>query len=144
MALSSVIQVIAAALGVIGSLFFTIGIVRQSTAAMAKLSQTYFDANLAMIRALAAQRADYIFGGAFIVFAFAAQMGSFLPSPITTVAISARGVVLIAILASVIVFVIVDRVSKHLAGLFERQIQGAIKAEADAAAAAERARRGAK
>ncbi|MGA7823268.1 MAG: hypothetical protein WCA14_03690 [Steroidobacteraceae bacterium] len=136
MAWSTLIQIIAAALGVIGSLFFTIGILRQSTATMAALAGSYFDFNPHAIPALAAQKADYIFGGAFIVLAFAAQMGSFLASPATAVALSARAAVLIAIPATIVVFLVLYRSSKSLARRFERRIRQAAKAQADAATAA--------
>lgn len=140
MALSTLIQIIAAALGVIGSLFFTIGIVRQSPATMAALAGTYFDFNPHAIPALAAQKADYILGGAFIVLAFAAQLMAFLATPTTTIAVGARWAALIAIPATILVFVVLYRISKHVASRFERQIRQAIaKADAEeAAAAAER------
>ncbi len=142
MALSTLIQIIAAALGVIGSLFFTIGIVRQSPATMAALAGSYFDFNPHAVPTLAAQKADYIFGGAFIVLAFAAQMGSFLAGP-STIAVGAKSTTLIAIPATILVFVVLYRVSRLLASRFERQIRQAMaKAEAEAAVA-ERRRGGA-
>ena len=127
MALSTLIQIIAAALGVIGSLFFTIGILRQNPATMAALAGSYFDFNPHAVPALAAQKADYIFGGLFIVLAFAAQMGSFLASPTTAVAVSARAAALIAIPATIVVFVALYRVSRLLASCFERQIRQAVE-----------------
>ena len=71
MALATVIQLIAACIGIVGSLFFAIGVIRQNAQAMARLSSSYFDANPHMPAALASQRAEYIFGGALIVAAFA-------------------------------------------------------------------------
>jgi hypothetical protein len=141
MPLSTLVQIVAAALGVIGSLFFTIGVVQQSASAMAKLAQTYFDSNQAAVRALAAQRADYIFGGVLIVAAFGAQMGSFLPSKSSTVAIGARETVGLAILAAIILFLLLHRASTWLAGRYEREIQQAIAKDHAEAAAAEAQRR---
>jgi hypothetical protein len=144
MTATTLIQIIAAALGVIGSLFFTIGIVRQSPATMGALAGSYFDFNPHAVPALAAQKADYIFGGLFIVLAFGAQLMAPLASPTTTIAIGARGAVLIAIPATIVVFLLLYPASKQLAGRFERQIRQAIaKAEAEAAAAAARRARGA-
>lgn len=138
---STLIQIIAAALGVIGSLFFTIGIVRQSPATMAALAGTYFDFNPHAIPALAAQKADYIFGGAFIVLAFGAQLMAFLPTPTNTIAIGARWATLIAIPVTVVVFLVLYRVSGILANRYERQIRDGVakavaRAEAELAAAA--------
>jgi hypothetical protein len=128
-------QIIAAALGVIGSVFFAIGIVRQSPATMAQLAASYFDSNPYMVPALAAQKADYVFGGAFIVLAFAAQLVSFLFNP-TRVAISTRYSAMvpwIAIAASAGVFLVLRRSSRRLASHFERQIRDALSAQAKAA-----------
>lgn len=80
MSIASLIQLIAACVGVVGSVFFAIGVMRQSVEAMARLSGTYFDWNPHMPPALAAQKADYLFGGGLIVFAFALQLGSFFGS----------------------------------------------------------------
>jgi hypothetical protein len=136
MALSTLIQIIAAALGVIGSLFFTIGIVRQSTTTMAALAGTYFDFNPHAIPALAAQKAEYIFGGAFIVFAFVAQLMAFLISPGSAIGVSARCATLIVIAATVVVFAALYRASRLLASRIERQVRQAAKVQADAATAA--------
>jgi hypothetical protein len=136
MALSTLIQIIAAALGVIGSLFFTIGIVRQNSAMMAALAGTYFDFNPHAVPALAAQKADYIFGGLFIVLAFGAQLMAFLVTPSATIAISARWAALIAIPVTVVVFVVLYRVSRLLASRIGRQVRQAAKVQADAATAA--------
>lgn len=63
MTATNLIQIIAAALGVIGSLFFAIGILRQSPVAMAQLAATYWNSNPDAVPALAAQKAAYVFGG---------------------------------------------------------------------------------
>jgi hypothetical protein len=137
MTATTLMQIIAAALGVIGSVFFAIGIVRQSPATMAALAGSYFDFNPHAVPALAAQKADYIFGGAFIVLAFAAQLLSFLFNP-TTVAVSARYSAMvpwIAIAASAGVFLVLHRSSRLLARRFARQIREALAAQARAAQA---------
>jgi hypothetical protein len=134
-AMSTLIQIVAAALGVIGSLFFTIGIVRQSPATMAALAGSYFDFDPHAVPTLAAQKTDYLFGGAFIVLAFAPQTGSFLAGP-STIAVGAKWTTLIAILATIVAFLALYRASRLLASLYEGQIRKAIaKAEAEAAAA---------
>ncbi len=60
---NTVVQIAAASLGIVGSLFFAIGIIRQSVSAMAKISGTYYDWNPHMIKAMAAHKADYMLGG---------------------------------------------------------------------------------
>jgi hypothetical protein len=60
MSLSTLLQLCSACIGALGSVFFTIGTVRQDASAMAKLSGTYWTANPHMITTLAEQRADYI------------------------------------------------------------------------------------
>jgi hypothetical protein len=59
MPLSQLIQLISACFGIVGSLFFAIGIMRQTVEAMALLSGTYFNWNPHMPPALAAQKANY-------------------------------------------------------------------------------------
>jgi hypothetical protein len=136
---STLIQIIAAALGVIGSLFFTIGILRQNTATMAALAGTYWNFNPYAVPALAAQKADYIFGGFFIVLAFVAQLIAFLVPPSAMIAVSARCATLIAIAATAVMLTALYGVSRLLAKWFERQIHQAMaKAEADSAAKAAR------
>jgi len=56
MSLASLIQLIASCVGVVGSIFFAIGIIRQSVDSMAQLSGTYWDANPHLPKALAAQK----------------------------------------------------------------------------------------
>ena len=77
MYLAEFLQICSACTGVIGALFFAIGVIRQTVDAMGALSGTYFDANPHMPRSLAAQKADYIFGGGFIVLTFMLQLASF-------------------------------------------------------------------
>jgi hypothetical protein len=77
------------------------------------------------------------------VFAFAAQMASFLASPTATIAIGARGAVLIAMPATIVVFMVLERVSKSFGRRYERQIRQAIATAEAEAAAAERRRRSA-
>jgi hypothetical protein len=79
--LAALIQLVSACLGIVGSLFLAIGVMRQSVEAMARLSGSYWDWNPHMPTALAAQKADYLFGGGFIVVAFFLQLGSFFAPP---------------------------------------------------------------
>jgi hypothetical protein len=76
--IATLLQLFAACAGVVGSLFFAIGVMRQSVDEMSKLSSTYFGWNPHMINAVAAQKADYLFGGCIIVCAFFLQLVSFL------------------------------------------------------------------
>jgi len=123
------IQVIAACCGVLGSIFFAIGIMRQSINAMADLASSYFDWNLHMVQALAAQKADYLFGGGIIVLAFLLQLISFLfPPNLTAVAPNeSRTAVWIAVIATVILFFTLRFGSQKLAARFERDINARLK-----------------
>jgi|GEM_PF-5102012 len=135
MAANSLFQIIAAALGVIGSLFFSIGILRQSPEAMAELAGTYFDYNPAMVPSLAAQKADYVFGGSIIVLAFAVQLASFLVDP-AVIAVGSKyssAVAWIAIAVVLIAFPALRYSAKALAGRFERQINERLRQRAEAA-----------
>ena len=68
---------ISACVGIVGSVFFAIGVMRQSVEAMGLLSGTYWDWNPHMPPALAQQKADYLFGGGLILVAFSLQLISF-------------------------------------------------------------------
>ncbi|CAN7658081.1 hypothetical protein LJR159_005016 [Pseudomonas brassicacearum] len=83
MSAAVLVQLISTCVGIIGSLFFAIGIMRQNVEAMARLSGTYWDLNPHMPPALATQKADYLFGGSLIFIAFLLQLGSFF-APTTT------------------------------------------------------------
>ena len=75
---SALIQMIPACVGIIGSIFLAIGVMRQSVEAMGSLSGTYWNWNPHMPPALAQQKADYLFGGGLILSAFCLQLLSFL------------------------------------------------------------------
>lgn len=77
---ASLIQLVSACVGIIGSLFFAIGVMRQTIEAMGRLSGTYWDWNPHLPPALAAQKADYVFGGGLILAAFVLQLASFFAS----------------------------------------------------------------
>lgn len=80
MSAASLIQLISACIGIVGSLFFSIGVMRQTVEAMGYISGTYFNWNPHMPPALAAQKADYLFGGGLILVAFILQLVSFFAS----------------------------------------------------------------
>jgi hypothetical protein len=129
MSLCTLIQIISACLGIIGSLFFAIGIMRQNAETMAKLSGTYWGANPHMVSALAEQKADYLFGGGIIVMAFTSQLLSYLIPPGINIFgdVGAQFVPWIAAATTIIVFfllrVIAGKISKH----FEKQINDALR-----------------
>jgi hypothetical protein len=136
MAISVLIQLIAACLGVIGSLFFAIGVMRQSTAAMADIASTYFDSNLYLVANTAAQKADYLFGGVFIVLAFAGQVIALLiPSDAGCLAIkSTRLAPYGAIGGTIVVFMLLRMLSQRLASRYERQIRAELTRRMEEAA----------
>jgi hypothetical protein len=131
MTLAAIIQLVAACIGIVGSLFFAIGIIRQNTAAMARLSYTYWDANPHMPAVLAAQKADYVFGGGLIVLAFALQLVSFFsidPAPFLSAAAAARAP-WIAIPATVLLFFAVRGASVTLARRYQAAVEEFMRKE---------------
>lgn len=125
MLIATLLQLFAACAGVVGSLFFAIGVMRQSVDEMSKLASTYFGWNPHMINAVAAQKADYLFGGCIIVCAFGLQLVSFLV-PQSTMALSvghAQFVPWIALLVTVLTFLGLRYVSKSVASRFAHQIR---------------------
>lgn len=129
MTLAVLIQLSSGCLGVIGSLFFAIGVIRQSVPAMADISGTYFDFNPHMIVGVAAQKADYIFGGGIMVLAFAAQVVSYLV-PASTVVLTATGASLVPWLevgVTVVAFIVLRFASKQVAHHYEEQLRAEIR-----------------
>jgi hypothetical protein len=123
---------VAACVGIIGSLFFAIGIVRQSVSAMANLSGTYFDWNPHMVPALAAQKADYVFGGCIIVLAFGLQLASFLvPADAKLPFTQPAAVPWVAAAATIVGFFTLHLCAKRLALRYEAQIQALLKSKQD-------------
>jgi hypothetical protein len=96
---------------------------------MADLSGTYWDANPHMITALAAQKADYLFGGGLIVCAFTLSLLSYLfvavPLPL-----SHKNIELIpwmAILATPAAFILLRPAARALASHYERAIKARLE-----------------
>lgn len=134
---TTLFQLISACVGIVGSIFFAVGVMRQSTEAMAKLSGTYFDWNPHMPPALAQQKADYLFGGGLILLAFALQLGAFfaVTEPVLSPAQSAVAP-WIAAAGTVIAFFLLRAVSRRLARHFERQVNAWLKRKAKGESAA--------
>ena len=130
MSASSFVQLIAACVGIIGSLFFAIGVMRQSTEAMARLSGTYWDWNPNMPPALAAQKADYLFGGGLIVLAFSVQLASFFFSSASYLSPQATSLApWCAAAGTLLVFLALRMAASKLAKRFEKQIVKWLKAK---------------
>jgi hypothetical protein len=126
---ASLVQLIAACIGVVGSLFFAVGVMRQSVEAMARLSSSYWDWNPHLPPALAAQKADYLFGGGLIVLAFAVQLASFFfPSDVSVLTESqTRAAPVVAMVCAFAAFVLLRRVSARTAKRYEVQIESWLK-----------------
>lgn len=122
-------QLVAACIGIVGSMFFAIGVVRQSTEAMARLSYTYWDSNPDMPAALSAQKADYIFGGGFIVLAFILQFASFF-STSPELLLAGRSAELapwIAFAGTIVLFLVTCRASTWLASYLRSQVEALMR-----------------
>ena len=133
MPVSSLLLLAASCIGIIGSLFFAIGVVRQNAEVMAQMAGTYWMSNPHQVAALAAQRADYIFGG-FIGLAFVVQLGSFF-IPLDSAGLStgiARMVLWLALPATVAAFVLLHLLAAKLARHFQAQINDTIKRRTEA------------
>ncbi|HUD43406.1 MAG TPA: hypothetical protein VMR06_15540 [Dokdonella sp.] len=81
-------QLFSACLGIVGSVFFAKGILKQSVEAMGRLSGTYWNWNPNLPPALATQKAEYQFGCGFIFLAFLMQWASFFLSDEPLVGVS--------------------------------------------------------
>ncbi len=149
MTLAVSIQLVAACLGVIGSLFFAIGVMRQSVVAMADISGTYWNFNPHMITNAAAQKADYLFGGGIIVLAFAGQVVSLLVPTTTNIigAPCARLVPLTAVGGTIALFIVLRLASRRLSARYASQIRAEIvrrdKEQADSTTASGQGQSGA-
>lgn len=91
---------------------------------MADLSGTYVGWNPHLISALAAQKADYLFGGGLIVVAFGLQLASFLVSASWPSFASSNPAVVAwsAAAVTVVLFFLLQRLARCLASRFEAQI----------------------
>lgn len=132
MSYASVLQLASACVGVVGALFFAVGILRQTVEAMGRLSRTYWDWNPHLAPALAAQKAEYIFGGGLIFLSFLLQIGSFLASKEFLFPIrSARFVPWFACLLTLFFYGFCRWLSSKLARHYEAEILHWLKAQAE-------------
>ena len=125
MSVAALIQLISACVGIIGALFFAIGIMRQSIEAMGRLSGAYWDWNPHMPPFLAAQKADYVFGGGLILIAFILQLTAFFAPSHGSVfrPDTVQWVPWIAAVATVLAFLALRVVASRVATRFQVQIE---------------------
>lgn len=128
MSTASLVQLASACIGILGSLFFAIGVMRQTVEAMGRLSGTYWDWNPHLPPALAAQKADYLFGGGLIVIAFVLQLASFFVSsqPLLSEA-QTRAAPWMAGVATLVGFVALRFAARHVAARYEAGITSWLK-----------------
>ena len=125
---ASLIQLVSACIGSVGALFFAIGVMRQTVEAMARLSGTYWDWNPHLPPALAAQKADYLFGGGLILVAFVLQLGSFFaPTQSVLTGEQARVAPWVAAGGTIAAFVLLRFAAGRLARHYEKQITAWLK-----------------
>ena len=129
MSATSLIQLVAACFGIIGSLFFAIGVMRQSVDAMGRLSGSYWDSNPHMPKALATQKADYLFGGGLIVVAFVLQLVSFfVPADAEALSTSqARWAPWVALVLTTLAFFVLRVLAIRVASYFQVQVEAWLK-----------------
>lgn len=135
MSVQTFLQIVGACFGVIGSLFFAIGVMRQTVDAMADLTGTHFDFNPHMVAALASQKADYLFGGGLIVVAFVLSLLSypFTQNNMPISQESAGRVPWIAVASTVVLFFILRYIAGLVARRFEVQIRQRLQKKMDEA-----------
>ena len=129
MPVASLIQLVSACTGIVGSLFFAIGVMRQTVEAMGRLSGSYWGWNPHMPPALAAQKADYLFGGCVIVAAFILQLVSFFV-PTEAVALTASQAAVVPWAAAVltaVAFFLLRAASRRVAKHYQEQIDAWLK-----------------
>jgi hypothetical protein len=128
MSTASLIQLASACIGILGSLFFAIGVMRQTIEAMGRLSGTYWDWNPHLPPVLAAQKADYLFGGGLIVISFVLQLASFFASsqPLLTEA-QTRTAPWVAGAATLVGFAALRLAARHVASRYEAEITSWLK-----------------
>lgn len=128
MSSTALVQLLSACIGIVGSLFFAIDVMRQTVEAMARLSGSYWDSNPHLPSALAAQKADYLFGGGLILVAFVLQLASFFFSgePFLSQSQSQLAPWLAGV-ATVVVFFGLRRVAARVAQHYEAQINAWLK-----------------
>ena len=96
---------------------------RQSIDAMARLSGSYWDFNPHMPIALAAQKADYLFGGGLILVAFTLQLVSFfVPATQVLTETQALAAPWFAAVGTFVVFFLLRFASQRLALHYELKI----------------------
>lgn len=123
MTAAALFQLVSACIGIVGSTFFAIGVMRQSIDAMAALSGTYFDWNPHMPAALGAQKAEYLLGGGLIWVAFFLQLLSFFASS-SVVLTSEQGALApwIGGCGAIALFIFLKMLSKKVAKMYETKI----------------------
>lgn len=132
MSTASLIQLTSACVGILGSLFFAIGVMRQTIEAMGRLSGTYWDWNPHLPPALAAQKADYLFGGGLIVIAFVLQLASFFASPqLLLTEAQARVAPWVAGAATLVGFAALRFAARRVAARYEAEITSWLKRKAE-------------
>jgi len=112
------LQIVSSVLGVLGSLFFAKAVISQSSKQLANLASMCADCNPEMVKALAEQKSDYIFGVVLISLAFALQSLSFFLQSAFWVIVSAIG-------SGLLLLVLLTIVSRFLAKNIERRINSA-------------------
>ncbi len=129
MEIGTFLQLISACIGIIGSIFFAQGIMRQSISSMADVSSSYWDSNPHMVITMAAQKADYLFGGGLIMLAFSTQLLSFLlPAELKVFAPEySKHIPWYAAACAVLFFVFFRMLAKTLKGFYQRQIESELQ-----------------
>jgi hypothetical protein len=81
MLLSTFINILAACIGFMASIFFAIGAMSMTPVKIFNIAASYWDANLPWGDSIADQRADYITGGLLLVMSFSLQLAANLVPP---------------------------------------------------------------
>lgn len=121
------VQLLAACVGILGSVFFSIGVMTQNARSIAAVCVVYAGANPSLIKSYAAQKAEYLIGSALLGLAFVLQFLSLIAPNVGAIpAAWISHAPLVALLATGITYFSLKRLSAIRAIVYEARIQSEI------------------
>ncbi len=135
--LQSIFNIASIAIGFVAAVCFCIGAATNGPSNIAKSSATILNANPATMRALSAQRAQYLVGALFLVASFALQVGVVLIPKETTIAVpfilqSRLGLLAVVLfVASAIAFFSIRQLTERTVQAAQNSLQAMIEEQAN-------------
>jgi hypothetical protein len=123
----TIVQLLAACIGILGSVFFSIGVMAQNARSIAALCIVYAGANPNIAKSYAAQKSDYLIGSCLIGLAFILQFVSLIAPKVGVLPITWTPYApWIALLASGATYLVLKRLAANRAAQYGKQIQSEI------------------